>query len=416
MVKSGFIQSFKERGFFHQVTDEEGLKTIMDKDCVPTYIGFDCTASSLHVGSLIQIMILRMLQQYGHKPIVIVGGGTTKVGDPSGKDESRKLLTDEDIHNNMLGIKSVISKFVKFGDGPSDAIMVNNADWLDHLNYISFLRDYGKHFSVNRMLSFDSVKLRLEREQNLSFLEFNYMILQAYDFVELNKRYNCRLQIGGSDQWGNIVNGVELNRRVGGKDELFGLTTPLLTTSSGTKMGKTASGAVWLSEELLSPYDYYQFWRNTEDQDVIRFIKLFTELPAEEISKLSSLTGKELNEAKKVLAFEATKLCHGEAKALEAAETARKLFEEGSAGGALPIFEISNAELERGVPAYELFVRSGLVTSNGEARRLIRGKGARVNDVIIEDENQVITLSEVNSEGVIKLSSGKKNHMLVKVI
>jgi tyrosyl-tRNA synthetase len=416
MVKSGFLQSFKERGFFNQITDEEGLKTLMDKECVPAYIGFDCTASSLHVGSLIQIMILRMLQQYGHKPIVIVGGGTTKVGDPSGKDEARKMLTDEDIHNNMLGIKSVISKFVKFGEGPSDAIMVNNADWLDHLNYISFLRDYGRHFSINRMLSFDSVKLRLEREQNLSFLEFNYMILQAYDFVELNKRYNCRLQIGGSDQWGNIVNGVELNRRLGRKDELFGLTTPLLTTSSGAKMGKTASGAVWLSEELLSPYDYYQFWRNTEDQDVIRFIKLFTELPAEEIAKLSSLTGKELNDAKKVLAFEATKLCHGEEKAIDAAETARKLFEEGTAGGALPVYEISKAELEKGIPAYELLARSGLVSSNGEGRRLIRGKGAKINDQTVEDENQTVTLNEMNAEGVIKLSSGKKNHMLVKVI
>ena len=325
-----FLEEFEARGFFHQCTDKDVLKKLINSKSIPAYIGFDCTAKSLHVGSLMQIMIFRLMQRHNLKPIVIVGGATTKIGDPSFKDEARKMLDDSAIQENMNGIKSVLAKFIKFGDGAGDALMLNNDEWLANLNYLEFLRDIGPHFSINRMLSFDSVKLRLEREQNLSFLEFNYMLLQAYDFVELYKRYSCRLQIGGSDQWGNIVNGIELNRRLGSKDDIFGLTTPLITTSSGAKMGKTMSGAVWLSEEMLSSYDYYQFWRNTEDLDVIKFMKLFTELPLAEIEKYTTLKGSEINQAKKVLAFEATKLCHGEEKAKLAEETARKIFEEGA--------------------------------------------------------------------------------------
>ncbi len=396
----------------HQCTNIDELDAAFAKKPVTAYIGFDCTARSLHVGSLMQIMILRRLQQAGHRPIVLMGGGTTKVGDPSGKDESRPVITDQIIQENMDGIKKVFEKFLTFGDGPTDAIMVNNDDWLSELGYISFLRDYGRHFSINRMLTFDSVKLRLEREQSLSFLEFNYMILQAYDFVELKKRYDCSLQIGGSDQWGNIVNGTELGRRTN-DFSLFGLTTPLLTTSSGAKMGKTAAGAIWLNEDMLSPYDYWQFWRNTEDADVGRFLKLFTELPLEEISKLEKLEGAELNEAKKILANECTKLAHGEEAASLAAETARKTFEMGQTADSLPTTEVPKADLEAGIPAFALFNKVGLSQSSSEARKLIKGGGARLNDEKIEDEKQVLSLSDLDSEGRIKLSAGKKRHHLI---
>jgi tyrosyl-tRNA synthetase len=356
-----------------------------------------------------QIMALRHLQKSGHRPIVLMGGGTTKVGDPSGKDDARKLLTAEDIDRNMAGIKTVFAKFLTFGTGPTDAVMDNNADWLDQLNYIDFLRDYGRHFSVNRMLTFDSVKLRLEREQPLSFLEFNYMILQAYDFLELGRRRGCQLQMGGSDQWGNIVNGVELGRRVDNLS-LFGLTTPLLTTASGAKMGKTAAGAVWINEDKLTPWDYWQFWRNTEDADVGKFLKLFTELPLAEIAKLEALQGAEINEAKKVLANEATRLAHGEAAAAEAAETARRTFEEGQAAETLPTVDIPAAELKNGIPAFALFARVGLAASNGEARRLITQGGARINDKQILEPGEIIRITEVT-----KLTAGKKRHLLVRV-
>ena len=357
-------------------------------------------------------MMLRHLQKSGHKPIVLMGGGTTRVGDPSGKDEARKLLTDADIDRNMAGIKTVFTKFLSFGDGPTDAVMVNNADWLDSLNYIAFLRDYGRHFSVNRMLSFDSVKLRLEREQPLSFLEFNYMILQAYDFLELGRRHGCALQMGGSDQWGNIVNGVELGRRVDGLD-LFGLTTPLMTTSSGAKMGKTAQGAVWLNADRLSAWDYWQFWRNTEDADVGRFLRLFTELPLDEIARLEALEGAGINEAKKVLANEATRLAHGEQAALEAAETAKRTFEQGMAADSLPTITLPQAELAAGLPAFALFARAGLAASNGEARRLIKGGGAKVNDETVTEETALIGVANLK-DGAIKLTAGKKRHLLIK--
>lgn len=380
---------------------------------VVAYIGFDCTASSLHVGSLMQIMLLRWFQQCGHKPIVLLGGGTTKVGDPSGKDESRLLLTDDIIGANMAGIRRAFDRFLSFGDAPTDAVMVNNADWLDELKYIPFLRDVGTHFTLNRMLTFDSVKLRLEREQPLTFLEFNYMILQAYDFFELNKRHNCRIQFGGSDQWGNIVNGMELGRRISGA-ALFGLTTPLLTTSSGAKMGKTASGAVWLDEQQLSPYDYWQYWRNTEDGDVGRFLRLFTELPMEQIAKLEKADGAAINDAKKLLATEVTALLHGRATAEQAADTARQTFEQGATAEGLPTVEVPSSELTEGIPAFKLFQMAGLASSGGEARRLIRGGGAKLNDTAISDENLVIDMSAQSGDGVIKLSAGKKKHVLVK--
>src|SRR5262245_29999106 len=377
--KSDFLRVVHDRGFVHQVTDLEALDKRLMSGVTPAYIGFDCTADSLHVGSLMQIMVLRWLQRTGHKPIVLMGGGTTKVGDPSGKDEARKLLTDEEIARNMAGIKAVFAKFLTFGDAATNALMANNADWLDKLLYIPLLRDVGRHFSVNRMLSMDSVKVRLERDQPLTFLEFNYMVLQSYDFVELAKRHGCALQMGGSDQWGNIVMGAELGRRIGNFD-LFGLTAPLLATSSGAKMGKTAQGAVWLNADRVSPYDYYQYWRNTEDADVGRFLKLFTELPLDEIARLEALAGAEINEAKKVLAFEATRLCHGEASAQEAAETARRTFEEGAAGDALPTVSVAAERLKQGVPLYQLLVEVKVSTSNGEARRLIQQRGARVDD------------------------------------
>lgn len=408
-----FIEEFIARGFFHQATDLDGLKSLTSNKKISAYIGFDPTASSLHVGNLMQIMMLRLLQKHGHRPLVIVGGGTVKVGDPSGKDEMRKMLNDDDINHNMNGIKANLSKYIKFGK--DDALMLNNDSWLKNLNYLDYLRDYGKHFSINRMLKFDSVKLRLEREQNLSFLEFNYMLLQAYDFALLNREYDCRLQLGGSDQWGNIVSGVELNRRLGGL-EIFGLTSPLITNASGAKMGKTASGAVWLSEELLSPYDYYQFWRNTDDRDVIKFLKIFTDLPLEEIEKYSKYEGNKINEVKKILAFEATKLCHGEIHAKVAAATAIKMFEEGSVSDDLPTLEINQKQLEDGIAVYAIFQQAGLATSGGEARRLIRGKGAKINDVVIEDEHMLVNTSHLNDEQLIKLTAGKKRHALVKVV
>jgi tyrosyl-tRNA synthetase len=411
--KSEFLKVILDRGYLHQCTDWEGLDALMAKQSIAAYIGFDATADSLHVGSMVQIMLLRRLQQAGHRPIALMGGGTTKVGDPSGKDESRKLLSVDDINQNLDSIRQSFAGYLTFGAGKTDAIMVNNADWLDKLNYIEFLRDYGRHFSVNRMLSFDSVKLRLEREQPLSFLEFNYMILQAYDFLELARRHDCRLQLGGSDQWGNIVNGIELGRRVDNK-ELFGLTAPLITTASGAKMGKTAAGAVWLNPNRLSPYDYWQYWRNTEDADVGRFLRLFTDVPLDEIARLERLQGSEINDAKIVLANEATTLCHGAPAARNAAETARRTFVEGGLGQDLPVLEVDRAELAAGIPVYELLRRSGLVASNGEARRLIKGGGARLNDTTIEDENYRVTEADRNADGVVKLSFGKKKHAVVR--
>jgi tyrosyl-tRNA synthetase len=413
--RSDFIRDAAARGFVHQCTDIDGLDKRAAGESVIAYIGFDCTAPSLHAGSLVSIMLLRLLQKTGHRPIVLMGGGTTKVGDPSGKDESRKLLSAEDIRSNMAGIKEVFKKFMRFGDGPTDAIMVDNSDWLDSLAYIPFLRDYGRHFSVNRMLGFDSVKLRLEREQPLSFLEFNYMVLQAYDFLELARRYGCSLQMGGSDQWGNIVSGVDLGRRVDGR-ELYGLTTPLLTTSSGAKMGKTAEGAVWLNADMFSAYDYWQYWRNTEDSDVGRFLRLFTELPLAEIERLEALQGQEINDAKKTLADHATRLCHGAEAAEAAAETARRTFEEGTSGAALPTLELPRAVLEKGVPAFELMKRTGLAASNAAARRLIKAGGGRLNDAPIASETRLVTAEDLNADGAIKLSAGKKRHALIRVV
>ncbi|HEX6957296.1 MAG TPA: tyrosine--tRNA ligase [Ferrovibrio sp.] len=412
--RSDFLQTMAQRGYLHQATDPQALDArAQQKRGIIAYVGYDCTGPSLHVGHLLSIMMLRRLQQFGHKPIVLMGGGTTKVGDPSGKDETRKLLSTEDIAANMASIKNAFSRFVTFGDGPSDAIMANNADWLDKLQYIDFLRDYGRHFSVNRMLSFDSVKLRLEREQPLSFLEFNYMILQAYDFVELARRCDCNLQMGGSDQWGNIVNGVELGRRVHNL-ELFGLTCPLLTTAAGHKMGKTASGAVWLNEDMLPTYDYWQYWRNCEDADVGRFLRLFTDLPLDEIARLERLEGAELNEAKKILATEATALCRGREAAEAAAETARKAFEEGSFGGALPVVKVERARLEAGIEAFALVLEAGLAKSGGEARRHIRGNSIKLNDKPVADETQRISAADLGGDGRLRLSFGKKRHVLIE--
>ncbi len=410
--KSDFLKELSARGYLRQCTDEAALDKLACDEIITAYIGFDCTAPSLHVGSLIGIMMLRKLQQAGHRPIVLMGGGTTRVGDPSGKDETRQLLTDEKIAANMAGIRQVFDRFLTFGDGPTDAIMVDNADWLDELNYIAFLRDYGRHFTINRMLAFDSVKSRLDREHSLTFLEFNYMILQAYDFLELNRRLGCRLQMGGSDQWGNIINGVELARRVDSA-EVFGLTTELLTTSSGAKMGKTAAGAVWLNSDMLSVYDYWQFWRNSEDADVGRFLRLFTELPLDEIAKLEKLEGSELNEAKKILATEATALMHGRAQAEAASETARQTFEEGQTAQGLPSVEVSKAELEAGMGLLTALVQAGLAQSNGEARRHIKAGAAKVNDKPAKDERGQLTLDDLNEDGVVKLSIGKKRHALL---
>src|SRR3954447_25499259 len=411
--KSDFLHVLASRGFIHQISEPEALDARAQSYTITAYIGFDCTAPSLHVGSLLPIMMLHWMQQTGHRPIALMGGGTTRVGDPSGKDESRRILTDEMINENLKGIRAIFAKFLKFGDGPSDALMANNADWLNTLNYIDFLRDVGRHFSVNRMLSFDSVKMRLERQQELSFLEFNYMVLQAYDFVELFKRTGCVLQMGGSDQWGNIINGIDLGRRM--RDvQLFALTAPLITTSSGAKMGKTAAGAVWLNADLLSPYDYWQYWRNTEDGDVVRFLKLFTVLPLDEIERLAALKGQEVNEAKKVLATEATALVHGRSAAIQAAETARRTFEEGALAETLPTVNIPRAHLEARLGVLAAFVKAGLVASNGEARRQIKNGGLRVNDDAVTDEKMMLTPSHLTPQGVIKLSLGKKRHVLLK--
>ena len=414
MLQSDFLNTVVDRGFVHQCTDMAALDAALRESGPRTcYIGFDCTADSLHVGSLMPIMLLRWFQKSGHRPVVLMGGGTSRVGDPSGKDESRQLLTDRQIEKNKAGIRGVFESFLAFGDGPADAIMADNADWLDSLEYIPFLREYGRRFSVNRMLSFDSVRLRLEREQPLTFLEFNYMILQAYDFLELHRRHGCILQMGGSDQWGNIVNGVELGRRTDGA-ALFGLTSPLLTTASGAKMGKTAEGAVWLNADRVVPYDYWQFWRNTADADVGRFLRLFTELPLDEIARLEALGGAEINEAKKVLADAATTLCHGAATAEAAGRAAFETFERGRAAEGLPTIDLPRAELEAGLPAFALFARAGLADTGSAARRLIRGGGGRLNDARLEDENRTVTLSDLTADGAIKLSAGKKRHVLIR--
>jgi tyrosyl-tRNA synthetase len=413
MFTNDFLREAAARGFIHQCTDTAALDAALRAGPVSAYIGFDCTADSLHVGSLVQIMILRLLQRHGHKPVVLLGGGTTRIGDPSGKDEARQMLSDAQIDANMKGIWRVFEPFLRFGEGPTDAIVANNAEWLDNLEYISLLRDIGTHFTVNRMLTFDSVKLRLDREQPMTFLEFNYMILQSYDFRELNRRFGVTLQLGGSDQWGNIICGVELTRRTDAKT-VFGLTTPLITTSSGAKMGKTARGAIWLTADRLSPYDYWQFWRNTEDADVGRFLRLFTEIPLPEITRLERLGGAEINDAKKILANEATALAHGHAAATLAAETARRAFEEGEAATSLPGIDVPAEELNAGIPIFQIFVRAGLVTSNGEARRLIRGGGARVNDVAVTAEDSTISAADLR-DGAIKLSAGRKQHRLVRL-
>jgi tyrosyl-tRNA synthetase len=414
--KSEFLKTMAERDFVHQGSDLEGLDKLASEGRVVAYVGYDCTAPSLHVGSLISIMMLTWLQKCSNKPIALMGGGTTRVGDPSGKDETRQLRSVEEIEANKEGIKQVFAKFLHFGDQKTDALMVDNAEWLAPLNYIDFLRDVGRHFSVNRMLTMDSAKMRLEREQELSFIEFNYMLLQAYDFVELNRRYGCNLQMGGSDQWGNIVTGIDLGRRMGVKEQLFALTCPLLTTASGAKMGKTAAGAIWLNEAQLSAYDYWQFWRNTEDADVSRFLKLFTFLPLDEIAKLEKLSGSEINEAKKVLATEATALLHGRDKADAAAETARKTFEQGTLASDLPTIEILGAELTTGLGVLTAFVKAGLVASNSEARRQIQGGGLKVNDEAVTNDKASITAADASANGVIKLSLGKKKHVLLKPV
>jgi tyrosyl-tRNA synthetase len=402
--RSDLLRLLDARGYIHQVTDAAALDSLATTQVVPGYIGFDATAPSLHVGSLVQIMMLRRLQQAGHKPIVVMGGGTSKIGDPSFKDEARKLLTEDAIAANIASIKRVFERFLTFGDGPADAVMIDNADWLDKLEYIPFLREIGQHFSINRMLSFDSVKLRLDREQSLSFLEFNYMILQAYDFRELSRRIGCRLQMGGSDQWGNIVNGIELTRRIDGT-QVFGVTTPLITTADGGKMGKTVNGAVWLNADALSPYDYWQFWRNTQDGDVGRFLRLFTDLPLDEIARLEALEGSEINSAKKALADAATALAHGADAAAAAAETSRKTFEEGSSGDALPTL----AAGADGIGIVDALVGLGLVASKGEARRLIQGGGARVDGEKVADDQVHVTVGDTP----VRISAGKKSHGLL---
>ncbi|MGR9246326.1 MULTISPECIES: tyrosine--tRNA ligase [Rhizobium] len=411
--KSDFLRTLKERGFIHQISDESGLDDLFAKETVTAYIGYDPTASSLHVGHLTQIMMLHWLQATGHRPISLMGGGTGMVGDPSFKEEARKLMTIETIEQNIASIKSCFSNYLDYSRPGTAALMINNAEWLRSLNYLEFLRDVGRHFSVNRMLSFDSVKTRLDREQSLSFLEFNYMILQAYDFVELAKRYDCRLQMGGSDQWGNIVNGIDLGHRMG-TPQLYALTSPLLTTSSGAKMGKSASGAVWLNADLLPVYDFWQYWRNTEDADVPRFLKLFTTLPMDEITRLSAIGGSELNEVKKILATEVTAILHGRPAAEQAAETARKTFEEGSLSENLPSVDIPATELDGGIGLLSLIVRAGLASSNGEARRHVQGGAVRINDEAVSDERKMIGSGEITADGVIKLSLGKKKHILIR--
>lgn len=423
MTKGGekFLTLVRERGYLHQCTDIDGLAS--EKQIV-AYIGYDCTAPSLHVGNLVSVMLLRWLQRCGHKPIVLVGGGTSKVGDPSGKDESRRLLADEDIAKNMAGIKNSFNRFLEFGEGANGAVMVDNSEWLDALQYIPFLRKIGRHFSVNRMLGFESVKTRLEREQPLSFIEFNYMVLQAYDFLELNRRYGCQLQMGGSDQWGNIVTGVELGRRVD-DTALFGLTTPLITTSSGAKMGKSARGAVWLNPDMLPAFEYWQFWRNTEDGDVARFLRLFTDLPMDEINRLERLQGEEINQAKIILATEATALCHGRQSAEAAADSARELFaspDKNSSGdlvaesvNSIPRYKIAGEDLARGVSVLDLFVLAKFSSSKAEARRLIRGGGARVNGEVVANEMQIVNKESLDEDGCIRISAGKKRHAQIHV-
>ena len=411
--KSDFMRIVHERGMVHQCSDTARLDELLSSGVRTAYIGFDCTADSLHVGHLLQIMLLRWWQKSGHKPIALMGGGTTKVGDPSGRDETRQLLTTAQIDANMASIKRSFANYLTFGEGATDAVMANNADWLDGLLYIPLLRDVGRHFSVNRMLTMDSVKLRLERDQPLSFLEFNYMILQSYDFVELNKRHDCIVQMGGSDQWGNIVMGADLGRRMQGA-ELFALTSPLLATASGAKMGKTAAGAVWLNPERLSPYDFWQYWRNTEDADVGRFLKLFTDLPLSEVARLEALQGQEINEAKKILATEVTTLAHGREAAESAAETARRTFEEGSKADTLPTVELPLARLKAGIAAFELMHEAGLADSKNEARKLIKGGGGRLNDKPIANDTLVVTAADLGSDGTLKLSAGRKRHVLVR--
>ena len=411
--RSDFLREMTQRGFIQDCTDMQGLDERLLEGPLAAYIGFDCTATSLHVGSLVQIMMLRWLQKTGHKPVTLMGGGTTRIGDPSGKDESRQLLTDEKIAENMAGIKSVFSAYLAYGEGATDAIMPNNDEWLRELNYIDFLRDYGRHFTINRMLTFESVKARLDREQPLTFLEFNYMLLQSYDFMELNKRFGVGLQMGGSDQWGNIVNGVDLTRRVNRK-EVFGLTTPLLTKSDGSKMGKSASGAVWLNDDMLPAYDFWQFWRNTSDADTGKFLRLFTELPIDEIARLEALQGAELNDAKKILADEVTALARGHAAAARAAATAAETFEQGGAGADLPSVALAASDFEGGLSAPQLFVRAGLAASGKEAKRLIQEGGARVNDAPLTDVGRMFTAGDF-ADGALKLSAGKKRHALASI-
>jgi tyrosyl-tRNA synthetase len=420
--RSDLLNVLATRGFIHQISEPEALDALARSSTVTGYIGFDCTAPSLHVGSLLPIMMLYWMQQTGHRPIALMGGGTTRVGDPSGKDESRRLLSDQDINENLKGIRAIFARFLRFAeasdkksdqDSGNDAVMANNADWLNTLNYIDFLREVGRHFSINRMLTFDSVKLRLERQQELSFLEFNYVIMQAYDFVELYRRYRCVLQMGGSDQWGNIVSGIDLGRRLHNA-QFFAVTSPLITTSSGAKMGKTAAGAVWLNADQVSPYEYWQYWRNTDDADVVRFLKLFTVLPLDEIERLAALKGAEINEAKKVLATEATMLVHGRAAAETAAETARTTFEEGGLGATLPTVEVPRSELKAGIGVLNAFVRAGLASSNGEVRRAIANSAIMINDKRVTSEKTTIAESDVTPQGVVKLSLGRKRHVLLK--
>jgi tyrosyl-tRNA synthetase len=413
--KSDFMRTVHERGMVHQCSDAARLDALLSSGVRTAYIGFDCTADSLHVGHLLQIMLLRWWQKTGHKPIALMGGGTTKIGDPSGRDETRQLLTEEIINANMASIRRTFANYLTFGSGATDAVMVNNAEWLDTLLYIPLLRDVGRHFSVNRMLTMDSVKLRLERDQPLTFLEFNYMILQSYDFVELHRRHKCILQMGGSDQWGNIIMGADLGRRMEG-GELFALTSPLLATASGAKMGKSVGGAVWLNADRLSPYDFWQYWRNVEDADVGRFLRTFTEMPLDEVARLEKLQGAELNEAKKILATEITRLCHGGAAANEAAETARRTFEEGALAESLPTVDLPRARLESGLPAFELFAEAKLAESRSEARRLIKGGGARVNDKPVVSDTTTVSLADADGEGRIKLSAGRKRHVLVRAV
>ena len=410
--RSDFLHIMNSRGFLQDCSDLEGLDERMKKETISAYIGFDATADSLHVGSLIQIMMLRWLQKTGHRPITLMGGGTTKIGDPSGKDQSRQLLTSDEIQQNIIGIRQVFDKYIKFGEGSSDAIQPNNAEWLENLNYVEFLRSYGRHFTINRMLSFDSVRLRLEREQPLTFLEFNYMLLQAYDFMELNKRFGCQLQMGGSDQWGNIVNGIDLTRRIN-KSEVYGLTTPLLTKADGSKMGKSADGAIWLNEDKLEAYNFWQFWRNTMDEDVVKFLKLFTELPLDECERLGKLKGSEINTAKQILATEVTTLAHGRDRAKNAEETSKTVFADGSSAKGLPTEYFYESELINGVTGAQLFTKSGLSSSGKDAKRLISDGGARIDGIVFNDTSKLFYTDDIING--LKLSAGKKRHALIKI-